>query len=569
MIVKKKLGEMLTDSGLLTVAQLEKALSDPKRSGSKLGFFLAQQGIVNEMQIVDLLCRQLKIRRYRPEEYPLDVNLANLIPFETAEKYQVAPLFKKGRLLIVAMTEPTDLHAVDYLEALTNCELEPVVSTAMEMNSLQKNLYIGKSGLDNLMGTFEVSQEPAFEKTIEAGVDEVQVDAEQNSAALTPGVIRLTNSILANAVEERASDIHISPQRGGLQVRFRIDGKLHNMPAPPKSMYLPMVARIKILAKMDITISRVPQDGRFTIKMGNREINIRASTVPTVHGENLVMRLLDGGSGILTLEMLGMSPDNVDRIKSIIRKPYGMILSTGPTGSGKTSSLYSIITDINKSDIHIITLEDPVEYKIDNIRQIQLNEKAGMTFAGGLRAILRQDPDVIMVGEIRDKETAAIAVRAAQTGHRLLSTVHTNDAAGAVSRLIDMEIEPFLISSVLLVSFAQRLVRTVCPYCREPYSPPKKALVAWGLDAVEKPNFMHGRGCQQCMNTGYKGRTGIFEVLVNDEMVQELILNKASAQEITRQAVSAGKMRTLQQDAATKIAQGITTLEEAEATVMS
>ena len=568
MIVKKKLGEMLIEGKLLTEAQLEKALADARKEEMKLGQFLTQSGIVSEMLIVDLLCQQLRIKRYLPEEYPLDVDLVNSIPYETAQKYQVAPLMRKGRLLIVAMTDPTDIYAMDNLEALTNCELEPVVSTIMELTNLHKNLYIGQTGLESLMGSFEDGPELAYEKSEDEETDDVQVDTSKSTVALIPSVIRLTNSIFANAVQERASDIHISPKRGGLQVRFRIDGRLQDMPAPPKAMYLPMVARIKILAKMDITQSRLPQDGRFTIKMENREINVRASTVPTLHGENLVLRLLDTSSGILTLERIGMSVDDVHRIKHMSSKPYGMILSTGPTGSGKTSSLYSIINEINKPDIHIITLEDPVEYKIDNIRQIQLNEKAGMTFASGLRAILRQDPDVIMVGEIRDSETASIAVRAAQTGHRLLSTVHTNNAAGAISRLIDMGIEPFLVSSVLLVSFAQRLVRIVCPYCKEPYTPPQNALVAWGLDRVKDPTFMRGRGCQQCMNTGYKGRTAVFEVLINDETIQEMIIKKASAQEITREAVSSGKMRTLEQDAADKIARGLTTLEEAEATIM-
>src|SRR5208282_2260770 len=366
-----------------------------------------------------------------------------------------------------------------------------------------------------------------------------------------------------------ASDIHISPQQNGMQVRFRIDGRLHSMPAPPKSMFPAVVARIKILADMDITQSRIPLDGRFTLRLGHKLINVRASTVPTVNGENLVMRLLDTSTGIFMLDRLGMSTADVTKIKSIINKPYGMILSTGPTGSGKSSSLYAILQEINEPHSHIITLEDPVEYKLDSIRQIQLNVKAGMTFASGLRAILRQDPDVIMVGEIRDSETASIAVRAAQTGHRLLSTLHTNDAAGAIARLVDMGIEPFLVSSVLLVSFAQRLVRTICPYCKEAYSPPVKALVPWGLDQAKDAVFMHGRGCQQCLNTGYKGRTGIFEVLVNNDNIQAMILRRVSAVEIAREAVSSGMMTTLKQDAADKVARGITTLDEAEAVVMA
>jgi type IV pilus assembly protein PilB len=318
-------------------------------------------------------------------------------------------------------------------------------------------------------------------------------------------------------------------------------------------------------------MSRIPQDGRFTLKMDNKEINVRVSAIPTIYGENLVLRLLDMSGGIYTLDRLGMVSSDMEKIDAIIRKPYGMILSTGPTGSGKSTSLYAILNSINKPDINIITLEDPVEYRINNIRQVQLNRKAGMTFASGLRSILRQDPDVIMVGEIRDAETAAIAVQAAQTGHRVLSTVHTNDAAGAIARFIDMGIEPFLVSSVILVSFAQRLLRTVCPYCKEEYHPPESALAALGITADEAKNgsISRGKGCYQCINTGYKGRTGLFEVLLNDDMVQDMVLKRYSSQEITKAAIEAGKLRTLKEDAAGKVLKGITTLEEATSAVMT
>jgi type IV pilus assembly protein PilB len=302
--------------------------------------------------------------------------------------------------------------------------------------------------------------------------------------------------------------------------------------------------------------------------MENKEINIRVSSIPTIYGENVVLRLLDTSSGIYALDLLGMVNSDIERVRSMIQKPYGMILTTGPTGCGKSTSLYSILSELNRPDSNIMTLEDPVEYRIENIRQIQLNRKAGMTFAGGLRSILRQDPDIIMVGEIRDAETAAIAVQAAQTGHRVLSTVHTNDAVGAITRFIDMGIEPFLLSSTLLVSIAQRLVRTVCPYCREPYNPPDKILASWGLENWDSANFQRGRGCSQCFNTGYKGRTGLFEVLVNDEMIQDLIIKKESAHDIMRKAVDSGNLKTLKYDAGKKVLRGITTLEEASSAVM-
>jgi type IV pilus assembly protein PilB len=381
-------------------------------------------------------------------------------------------------------------------------------------------------------------------------------------------VVRIVNSIIAQAVREGASDIHISPEADRAQLRFRVDGKLREVPSPPKSLMLPIVSRVKILSSMDIAVSRVPQDGRFTVRMEKKEINIRASALPTIHGENIVLRLLDMSSGVYSLKQLGMSEEDRAKIEAAIVKPYGMILSTGPTGSGKSTSLYAILKELNKPDINIVTLEDPVEYRVEHIRQVQLNRKAGMTFASGLRSILRQDPDVMLVGEIRDSETAGLATQAALTGHRVLSTLHTNDAAGAVTRLNEMGIEPFLVSSVLLISFAQRLIRTVCPYCKEPYAPPMDALKAWGLDQVEGADFQRGRGCIQCMNTGYKGRTGVFEVLQIDETIQHMILRGKTAQDITRAAKRAGTLRTLKDDAADKVILGITTLEEAISTVM-
>lgn len=564
MQMRKKLGEMLAEANLLTEDQLKEALMDLPKSKLKLGQYLIRKGLVGEHPMLEMLSRQLKIERYQPEKYPLDQSLAQLIPLDYAQKFQIAPLKKRGRLLTICMSDPMDIDTLDGVEMLTNCEVEPSIGTEREVNQLISSIYGIQSGLGNVLETMEMDIKPETEKEDQA---DVLVSSLQDMAGEAP-VIRLVNTIFGQAVREGASDVHISPQQNSVQVRFRIDGKLHDVPAPPKSLFLPIVARIKILANMDITVSRVTQDGRFTLKMDRKEINVRVSSIPTIHGENLVLRLLDTGAGIYSLDKLGMIPSDIVKIQSIINKPYGMILSTGPTGSGKSTSIYAILNELNRPESHIMTLEDPVEYRIENIRQVQLNRKAGMTFAGGLRSILRQDPDIIMVGEIRDPETAAIAVQAAQTGHRLLSTVHTNDAAGAISRLVDMDIEPFLIASVLLATFAQRLVRTICPYCKEKYQPPKAALAAVGLEGNENGSFMRGKGCNQCMNTGYKGRTGIFEVLVNDEMIQRLILEKRSAQEIAREAKKAGKLRTLQEDAAAKVLRGITTLEEAAGAVM-
>lgn len=566
MVVRKKLGQMLIDENLLTEEQLNKALVEQEKAGLKLGQYLIRHGFVTEQQLVDFLGRQFKLRKYHPDIFPFNIALSQLIPIEYTQKYQIAPLVRKGRLLTIAITDPLDINALDVIEMLTNCEVEAVVCTERELNQLISSLYGIQSGMGGVLESIDIEAQPVKEKDEDEGAD-IQLASLQNMAGEAP-IVRLVNSIFSQAVREGASDVHISPQKNSIQVRFRIDGKLHEVPSPPKSLFLPIIARIKILANMDITVTRIPQDGRFTLKMEKKEINVRVSSIPTIYGENIVLRLLDTGAGVYSLDRLGMVKADIERLRAVINRPYGMILSTGPTGSGKSTSIYAILNELNRPDSNIMTLEDPVEYRIENIRQIQLNRKAGMTFAGGLRSILRQDPDIIMVGEIRDAETAAIAVQAAQTGHRVLSTVHTNDAVGAITRFIDMGIEPFLLSSTLLVSMAQRLVRTVCPYCREPYKPPEKILASWGLENWDFANFQRGRGCNQCLSTGYKGRTGLFEVLVNDEMIQDLIMKKKSAHEITRKAIDAGNLKTLKYDAGNKVLRGITTLEEAGSAVM-
>jgi type IV pilus assembly protein PilB len=567
MKTKQRLGEILVKKGVLTEEMLVKILNDQKKTNLRFGQYLIREGIVQEKQIIDLLCEQLNIKKYQINDYPLDLDLVRYIPIEIAQKNQVVPLKVKGNLLTVAIVDPLDIKILDNIEKLNNMEVESVICSEMEINQLINSIYGMQSDLGDMMESMEIESKGEDGTEVQ---EEVKVTSIQDQAGEAL-VVRLTNSIFAQAVRSRASDIHISPQQNTVQLRFRIDGKLIEMPSPPKSIFLSVIARVKIIANMDITVSRIPQDGRFTLKIENKEINVRVSSIPTIHGENIVMRLLDMSAGIYTLENLGMDADDMAKIERMCIKPYGMILSTGPTGSGKSTSLYAILNSINKPDINIITLEDPVEYRVNNIRQVQLNTKAGMTFAGGLRSILRQDPDVIMVGEIRDAETAAVSVQAAQTGHRVLSTVHTNDAAGVITRFIDMGIEPFLVSSVLIVSFAQRLVRTVCSYCKEPYNPPESALAAFGITAAEAKNasFQRGKGCNQCKNTGYKGRTGVFEVLVIDEMIQDMIIGQKSSPEITRAAVAAGRLKTLQKDAAQKVIKGITTLEEAASAVMT
>ena len=566
MKARKKLGEILVEGGLLTQEQLEKALPYQKKSNLKLGQFLVREGIVSESQIVDLVSSQLKLEKYRPDRFTVDVELAQLLPAEIAHKSQAAPLKRSGLLLTVAMTDPLDINALDTIEVYTNCEVEAVICTEQHLNQLLTTIYGTFAGIG---GVLEDMEEMEIDKTAEktTALDDVEVSSLQGMAEEAP-VVRLVNSILSQGVREGASDIHISPEKNYVQVRFRLDGKLHEVPAPPKAMFLPIISRLKILANMDIAVSRIPQDGRFTVKMKNKDINIRAATIPSIHGENMVLRLLDTSNSIYSLERLGMNDKDRKKLERMVSKPHGMVLSTGPTGSGKSTSLYSILKKINQPDINIITVEDPVEYRIEKIRQVQLNRKAGMTFASGLRSILRQDPDVIMVGEIRDYETATLAVQAALTGHMVFSTLHTNDAAGAITRFIDMGVEPFLVSSTMTVSFAQRLVRKVCPNCMTTYDPSAEVLKAWRINNKSNTNFVQGKGCFNCMHTGYKGRTGVYEVLIIDDQIQDMILQRRSSHEIQQEALKSGDFTSLRENAAEKAIKGITTLEEAASVVV-
>ncbi|MCF8035627.1 MAG: Flp pilus assembly complex ATPase component TadA [Desulfobacteraceae bacterium] len=564
---KKRLGEMLIEEGLLSEDQLQNALQEQKKTGQKLGQFLVANNICREDDIVNMLSRQLRIDRYDPSQYPIDLNLAEIISADTAKDKRVIPVAKGGNVLRVATPDPLDIDALDSLEVMTNLEIEPVVCTEADYEQAYNSLYGLYRGMDDVMKSVDEDITAVRDEEDAVRPADQDVHALETQADQAP-VIKLVNSILAQAVGQGASDVHISPEKNRVQVRFRVDGRLREVPAPSKKLMPALASRIKILSNMDISVTRVPQDGRFTVTMNRREINVRVSCIPTIYGENVVLRLLDMSASTYTLDDLGMNTDDLEKMEDAISKPYGMILSTGPTGSGKSTSLYAILRRINRQDINIITLEDPVEYRVPGIRQIQLNTRAGMTFASGLRSMLRQDPDVIMVGEMRDAETARIGVQSAMTGHRVLSTVHTNDAAGAIARLIDMGVEPFLISSTLLISFAQRLMRRVCPNCAEPYTPSQQGLHSLGLEQKTDCSFLHGRGCNRCMNTGYKGRTAVFEVLRVDEAVQDMIMKRASAAEINRELIRSGKLRTLKEDAAQKVCQGQTTVEEAMSVVM-
>lgn len=562
--VRKKLGQMLLEEKLITPQKLDKALEENRSSDVKLGEFLVQKGLIRESDILDMLSRQLGIPRYSPAKNPIASDASTLLPIAMAQKYHMVPLSQSGYLLQVAITDPMDINALDAVEIETNTEVDPLLCTNQELNRLMSAVYGMAAGMGQMLSEIEPADAIAYSG---AGPDEQDLSNIQDMIHDAP-VVKIVNTILNQAVQENASDIHLSPERDQVQLRFRIDGRLRDIPAPPKSMFLPVISRFKIMANMDIAVSRIPQDGRFSFKMESKEIHVRASIMPTIYGENLVLRLLNTDAEIYSLEALGMNQADRKKIARALRRPYGLILATGPTGSGKSTCLYSLLSMLNRPDANILTLEDPVEYRMPGVRQAQLNRKAGMTFASGLRSILRQDPNIVMVGEIRDPETAAIAIQAGMTGHLVLSTLHTNSAAGAVTRLIDMGIEPFLVSSVLLACIGQRLVRKVCESCKEPYTPPAQALRAFGLENADVSKFMRGSHCLQCGETGYKGRTGIFEVLFIDEAVQELILNRATSREIARTAARTSKFTTMRRDALAKVQQGVTTLEEAASAIL-
>ncbi len=565
MQTRRKIGDMVVAANLLTPEQLDAAVVASVKASKKLGDFLVSSGLVKEEEVVNLLAVQLRIARYSPDEYPVDASLASLLTSDVAQRHKVVPLCKKNNVLHVGMVDPTDTQALDAIERAARGAVEPVICTHREIHLLTGSIYGMSTGLGTIIDGV-TAIEPTFAGE-EKESEDLQVSSLKDLAEGAP-VVRSVNWIISQAVREGASDIHISPEKRYIQLRFRIDGELREVPAPPIGMHLAIVSRIKILSHMDIAVSRIPQDGRFTTRIDNKEINVRVSSVPTVNGENVVLRLLDMSATEYTLDGLGMAADDRQKIEDNIFKPYGMILSTGPTGSGKSTSLYSILRRLHDPSINIITVEDPVEYRMEKIRQLQLNVRAGMTMAGGLKYILRQDPDVIMVGEIRDAETARVAVQAALTGHRVLSTVHTNDAAGAVTRLMDLGVEPFLVAAVLLVCFAQRLIRKVCPNCGIPYEPSPEVLKFWGLQGGPDVKFMMAGSCYRCTNSGYYGRTGLFEVFCVNAAIKEMIAAKCTAQDIVQAAQRAGDLKLLKDDAARKIAAGVTTVEEALATVI-
>jgi type IV pilus assembly protein PilB len=564
-----RLGEILVKESLITQDQLQKALDFQRANGGKLGSCLTKMGYITDDDITGVLSRQYGVPSINLRFYEIDPIIIKLIPQDTAQRYQVIPLSRVGSVLTIAMTDPTNVFAMDDIKFMTGFNVEPVVASESAIGDAISRFYGAGSGgtnqeeISNLMKDLvEDDQE------LELAAEEAELDAASlEKAAEEAPIIKLVNLILTDSVKRGASDIHIEPYETEMRVRFRVDGQLQKVMSPPMRLKDAITSRLKIMAKLDIAEKRLPQDGRIMIKYKadgkKKELDFRVSTVPTLYGEKIVMRLLDKENLRLDMTKLGFEQASLDKFERNILKPYGMVLVTGPTGSGKTNTLYSSVSTLNKIDTNIMTAEDPVEFQLAGVNQVQMKEQIGLNFAAALRAFLRQDPNIILVGEIRDFETAEIGVKAALTGHLVLSTLHTNDAPSTVSRLMNMGIEPFLVATSVNLICAQRLVRRICANCKEELEVPQQALLDAGYtpEEVKTVKIYHGKGCTTCNKGGYKGRTGLYEVMEVTDELRELILVGASALELKKKAVELG-MITLRRSGLTKIAAGLTTMEE-------
>ncbi len=580
-----RIGELLLKEKRITAEQLQEALNYQRQNGGKLGFNLIKLGYVKDEEITALLSKQYGVPSIALTQFEIDPAVVKLVPAETAQKYQIVPLSRSGATLTIAMTDPTNVFAMDDLKFMTGYNVEPVVaSETAVVAAIQK--YYGKaaaaaaSGAGAGGGAQGQTALEAASKALESidlegdenvevisEVEEISADSLAEQGGEAP-VIKLVNVILLSAIQKGASDIHIEPYEKELRVRYRVDGILYNIMQPPMKMRDAMTSRIKIMSRLDIAEKRLPQDGRIKVRFRGendalKEIDFRVSVLPTLFGEKIVMRLLDKDKLMLDMTKLGFEQESLNKFEAAIMRPWGMVLVTGPTGSGKTNTLYSSISRINTMETNIMTAEDPVEFNLVGVNQVQVRENIGLNFAAALRSFLRQDPNIILVGEIRDFETAEIAVKAALTGHLVLSTLHTNDAPSTVNRLMNMGIEPFLVASSLNLVCAQRLVRRICKNCVEPHPTPAPALMQAGFTAEDAKTVVpnKGKGCEKCNNTGYKGRVGLYEVMEVTEDLRELILVGASALELRRKAVDEG-MITLRGSGLRKIKDGVTTLDE-------
>ena len=557
----KRLGELLVREELITPVQLRRAVEEQRSTGSRLGHALTNLGYVDENELIQFLAQQYGVPSINVSDFEIDAEVLKLVPKEVATRHQVLPVSKAGNTLIIAMADPSNIYAVDDLSFITGHNIEVVVASETGIAEALEKYYTSAVSFDDLVLDF-VEEDEEFEIADEFEEDINVLDLEK-SAGDAP-VVKLVNLILLDAIRKNASDIHVEPYERQLRIRYRIDGVLYEVMKPPVKLKHAITTRIKVMSSLDIAERRLPQDGRIKLKMGRgKEMDFRVSVLPCIWGEKIVMRLLDKSNLQLDMTKLGFEEDNLAAFREASHKPYGMILITGPTGSGKTTTLYSTLSDLNKTTTNVSTAEDPVEYNLFGINQVQMHEAIGLNFASALRSFLRQDPDIIMVGEIRDFETAEIAVKASLTGHLVLSTLHTNDAPSTVSRLLNMGIEPFLVSSAVNLIGAQRLVRRLCADCREPVDVPAQVLIDAGVPPEDVDNFnvMRGAGCRTCNNTGYKGRIAVYEIMAIGDELREFILNGASTLELKREAIRAG-MKTLRMSALNKLATGQTSLEE-------
>jgi len=562
--VGKRLGEMLVSEGIITQEQLQEALQRQQELGGKLGENLAElEYIESEEAIIEILGRQLNVGALKLSEMELDPDVVELIPAEMAQKLCAIAVDRDGNTLTVAIADPSDVFSIDSLKFVTGCEIKPVVAADSSIRRAIEKYY----QLDDQIAEIVKDLIDEDLEVVQEGEEEELPDIQELRSAIQEApLVKLVNGIVSDAIRKGASDIHIETHEKTLRVRYRIDGTLMDMPPLPYRLRAAIVSRVKIMSELDIAERRVPQDGRIKVKMANKTVDIRVSTLPTIFGEKVVMRILDPTNLMLDMEDLGFEKKALGDFQSAIQKPYGIVLVTGPTGSGKTTSLYSAMRLINKPDVNIMTAEDPVEYHLDGINQVQVRSEIGLTFASALRSFLRQDPNIIMVGEIRDLETAEIAIRAALTGHLVMSTVHTNDAPSTINRLVDMGVQPFLVSSSLNLIVAQRLLRKICSYCKqkEEHTRERTELLeklGLGHDEAEQFDTYHGAGCSECHGTGFSGRIGIYEVMPMTARLKELIVENASREMLRREALSEGVL-SLRDAALLKLRQGVTTLEE-------
>jgi len=549
----KRLGEILIEMGLISSKELEKAIQIQKKAGKRLGEILVEQGVLSQKDLLKALSLKLNIPTEKIDSYAIDPSVVEIISREIAEKHKIIPLFKVNDTLTVAMADPLDVYVVDYLRHKTGLTIQTVLASESDIQKAIDKYYRVQNYLDKVIHDIQLD-----DTSLEEPLQEMFDDTTEEGSS----IVKVVNLILTQAIRDGGSDIHIEPDDKIMRIRYRIDGILHEAFKLPLKFHPMIISRIKIMSNLDVSEKRIPQDGRFQYKAGEKIVDLRVSILPTVKGEKVVMRILDKTGFILDLSRMGFSPMVAKAWDHLIHRPQGLILITGPTGSGKTSTLYASLNEINTPDKNIITVENPVEYNFPLINQVQVNPKTGLTFALGLRSILRQDPDVIMIGEIRDQESAEIALRSALTGHLVLSTLHTNDAPSAVTRLVDMGLEPFLVASSLLGVLAQRLARRLCHVCKTEVkiSPEKIRSLGLGEEYLKK-KFYQAEGCRECHHSGYSGRVGIHELLIVDDAIQRLILKNGNDSQIRETAIKNG-MQTLRMDGLRKAGQGLTSIEE-------